>query len=155
MPVPDICLPVSAATRTALLLVGAGGLLQDAADETLGEAGLDGRDWSILSILASDTPGSQQELAKLLRKAPAIIVAAVDDLERRGLVERTRDPADRRRSRVTLTKKGERALQRGDELANAAVARLFSGLDAAELEQLHELLARGLGESIAQRPAAA
>ena len=56
----------------------------------------------------------------------------------------TRDPDDRRRSRVTLTKGGSKALSHADELAEAAVAELFAGLDADDLRQLRDLLVRGL-----------
>src|SRR5918997_1859126 len=100
------CIPRGATSRAALLLASAGDFLLQGADETLAASGLDGRAYSILSIIATDGPGTQQELARLLNKAPAIVVAAVDDLEARGFVERTRDPADRRRSRVTVTKTG-------------------------------------------------
>lgn len=138
------CVPQGAHTRTALLLARAGTLLTQLGDEKLAAAGISGRDYSILSILETDGPGSQLELARLLGKAPAIVVAAVDELEARGLVERTRDPADRRRSRVTVTARGRTTLARADELADAFVAQLFGGLDAAELQTLHDLLSRGL-----------
>ena len=122
--------------------------------EKLAASGLDSREYSILSILDTDGPGSQQELARLLGKAPAIVVAAIDDLEERGLVTRTRDPADRRRSRVTVTKAGSKALSHADKLAEAAVAELFTGLDAGELRQLQDLLARGLRPMIDSGPPA-
>ena len=140
----ELCIPRGAEGRTALLLVGAGSLLSAIGDDKLAASGLDSREYSILSILDTDGPGSQQELARLLGKAPAIVVAAVDDLEQRGLVTRTRDPADRRRSRVTPTKAGSKALSHADTLAEAAVAELFTGLDAGDLRQLQDLLARGL-----------
>jgi DNA-binding MarR family transcriptional regulator len=143
-PPAELCIPRGAQGRTALLLVGAGSLLSAIGDDKLAASGLDSREYSILSILDTDGPGSQQELARLLGKAPAIVVAAIDDLEKRGLVTRARDPADRRRSRVTLTKAGSRALAQADELAEAAVAELLSGLDTDELRQLQDLLARGL-----------
>ena len=143
-PPAELCIPRGAQGRTALLLVGAGSLLSAIGDDKLAASGLDSREYSILSILDTDGPGSQQELARLLGKAPAIVVAAVDALEGRGLVMRTRDPADRRRSRVTLTKSGSKALAHADELAEAAVAELFTGLDADDLQQLQDLLARGL-----------
>src|SRR3954449_12128091 len=123
---PGACIPRAARGRAALLLVQAGDLLLRNADETLAGAGVDGRAYTILSILETDGPGSQQELARLLGKAPAIVVAAVDDLEARGLVQRTRDPADRRRTRVTLTKAGGQALERADRLPAAGVAALVS-----------------------------
>jgi DNA-binding MarR family transcriptional regulator len=143
-PPAELCIPRGAQGRTALLLVGAGSLLSAIGDDKLAASGLDSREYSILSILDTDGPGSQQELARLLGKAPAIVVAAIDDLEKQGFVTRTRDPADRRRSRVTLTKAGSRALAQADELAEAAVAELLSGLDTDELRQLQDLLARGL-----------
>jgi DNA-binding MarR family transcriptional regulator len=139
------CIPRGDETRMPLLLARAGAFLVDTAEEVLEPVGLDGRTYSILAILHTDGPGSQLELARLLGKAPALVVTAVDDLEAAGLVERTRDPADRRRSRVMLTKKGEATLAEADRLSLEATASLLSGLDADELAQLHDLLLRGLG----------
>jgi len=119
------------------------------ADKTLAPSGLDAREYAILSIIETDGPGTQQELARLLNKAPAIVVAALDDLEARGLVARTRDPADRRRSRVTVTKAGTAALAKADRLADAAFDALFAGLAPDELRELRDLLARGLEPVVA------
>ena len=58
---------------------------------------------------------------------------------------RARDPDDRRRSRVTLTEAGSSALARADELAAATLGEVLGGLSAGQLQQLDELLARGLG----------
>ena len=139
------CIPRGDETRMPLLLARAGAYLLDSADELLAPVGIDGRGYSILAILHTDGPGSQLELAKLMGKAPALVVTAIDELEAQGLVERTRDPADRRRSRVMLTKAGERALAQADKLADEAAASLLSGLNAEELAQFHDLLLRGLG----------
>ncbi len=138
------CIPRGAKDRGALLLTSAGDLLMQGADAILEESGLDARAYLILSIIETDGPGTQQELARLLNKAPAIVVAAVDDLEARGLVERVRDPADRRRSRVTITKAGTTALAKADRLADQAFDALFRGLDERELRRLRDLLAKGL-----------
>jgi DNA-binding MarR family transcriptional regulator len=131
--------------RTALLLVRVGGVLAEIGDQRLESVGLDGRGYSILAILSVDDPESQFELAQLLGKAPGVIVAAIDELEQRGFVARTRDPADRRRSRVTLTTAGRRALRRADELADKVTADVLPGLDSEELAKLQLLLAKGLG----------
>ncbi|WP_272477330.1 MarR family winged helix-turn-helix transcriptional regulator [Baekduia alba] len=153
---PDLCLvaghaiPRGAEGRTALLLARIGTVLTDLADERLAAAGLDGREYSILAILATDGPGSQQDLATLLGRAPGVIVAKVDGLEERGLVVRTRDPGDRRRSRVTLTPAGAKALTAADEVAEQTVREVLGGLDAAQRRQLDELIAVGVG----LRPAA-
>ena len=142
-------MPRAALDRASLLLTRAGDALVTSADEALAPSGLNGREYAILSIIETDGPGTQQELARLLNKAPALIVAAIDDLESRGLVVRTRDPADRRRSRVTITQAGSAALAQGDRLADAALDALFAGLDDDELRQLRSLLARGLEPVIA------
>jgi DNA-binding MarR family transcriptional regulator len=150
----DRWMPRAALTRAALLLIRAGDGLATVADETLAPSGLNGREYAILSIIETDGPGTQQELARLLNKAPALVVAAIDGLESRGLVVRTRDAADRRRSRVTITEAGSGALAQGDGLADAAFDALFAGLDDEELRQLRCLLGRGLAPLIAAHSAA-
>jgi MarR family transcriptional regulator, lower aerobic nicotinate degradation pathway regulator len=130
--------------RVPLLLVRLGTQLSEMADDRLAEAGVGGRGYGILAILATDGPGSQFELAKMLGKAPGVIVTAIDQLEEAGLVERNRDPADRRRSVVTLTPAGHEALARADELANTTLVELLGGLGADELTELKRLVAKGL-----------
>ena len=137
-------LAFAAETRTGLLLGRLGAVLADIADERLGDIGLSARDYGILAILAVDGPGSQFQLAGLLGKAPGIIVSAIDALQRHGLVKRTRDPEDRRRSIVTLTTAGQRKLARADALADKTVAEILPGLNQTELEQLRTLLVKGL-----------
>jgi MarR family transcriptional regulator, lower aerobic nicotinate degradation pathway regulator len=146
-------IPRAAAGRAALLLVNVGVALSEIADRQLAAAGVDGREYAILSILQSDGPGTQLELARLLGKAPAVVVAAIDALEDRGLVERARDPSDRRRSRVTVTPAGGRVLRKADVLADDAVAELLAGLDADGLSDLRELLTRGLEPLMARASA--
>jgi DNA-binding MarR family transcriptional regulator len=152
-PISDLPVPLGARGRTALMLVKVGTMLEEIADVQLAASGLDARDYTLLAILSVDGPGSQHELARLLGKAPGIIVAEVDELERKGLVERNRDPQDRRRSRVTPTAAGRTALARADELADAAIAELLGGLDREGLAKLSALLERGLGLDAGQRSA--
>jgi DNA-binding MarR family transcriptional regulator len=141
-------IPRGCAERLALLLARVGGVITAVGEERLSELGIDARDYSILAILADDDPASQLELAQLLGKAPGGIVAAIDRLEENGLVQRTRDRVDRRRSRVSLTHAGTKFLRRADTLADETAAEVLPGLSAAELAQLHELLVRGLRPGI-------
>lgn len=141
-------MPIGFEKRTAMLLARIGGVIGEVGDERLAPIGIDASDYAILSILDTDGPGSQHELAELLGKAPGLLVAALDDLEARKLVERVRDPADRRRSRVALTKAGKRALARADKVGDELLSELFPSLDGAELEELARLLEDGI------RPAA-
>lgn len=136
--------PASARENIGLLLSFLGSAITEAADDRLSAARLTGREYSILSILETDGPGSQAELARLLGKVPAMVVMAVDALEERGFVTRERDPDDRRRTRVVLTAAGRRALAKAHTIADETVAASLPGLSPDELAQLQALLVRGL-----------
>lgn len=70
------------------------------------------RDVAVLSLLETLGPRSQQELAGLCRINRTIMVKLVDGLERRGLVRRDRNPADRRSYALAPTIQGRRELRR-------------------------------------------
>jgi DNA-binding MarR family transcriptional regulator len=137
-------IPRSTRGRTGFSLAKVGAIILEMADEALAETGLDGRSYCVLATLAVDGPDSQHELAALMGIAPGVMVAELDQLEAVGLVERNRDPKDRRRTRVTLTTKGDAALAAADAIADTVTADLLSGLSRSELTQLGELLSRGL-----------
>jgi DNA-binding MarR family transcriptional regulator len=89
------------------------------------------------------TPGqSQQALARYLRTQPSRVVAFVDDLEGRGLIERRRNPQDRRLHAIHLTQDGHEALHQIGQLARANDADLCAPLDDDERQQLISLLQR-------------
>ena len=72
--------------------------------------------------------------------APAATVA-VNDLEDRGLVVRTPDPANRRCKMVSLTDAGRDLVQTIDAIDDPA-PEILSGLDDAELKQLRTILTK-------------
>jgi MarR family transcriptional regulator, lower aerobic nicotinate degradation pathway regulator len=141
---PEIPIARGARNRIGFQLVFLGSVIEHLADSRLEGSGVDARGYCILATLSVDGPGSQHELARLLGKAPGVIVAEVDQLEAKGLVQRNRDPQDRRRSRVTLTDAGGKALAHADQIADEVIAELFHGLDADELAQLKALMNKGL-----------
>ena len=71
----------------------------------------------------------------------------VDELERRGLVERQRDEADRRRSVVRVTPRGLALLADADALARSIEDDLFGDLDAAARERFATTLRAALGRA--------
>ena len=75
------------------------------------------RIYALLTALIGMGPMSQQELAERLRINRTLLVGIVDDLERRGWVERRRDPADRRSYTVSMIAEGKRVLARAREIA--------------------------------------
>ena len=109
---------------------------------SLAESGLRWADYAVLHHLEAQGPAAQRELAAALRIQPSNIVALLDELERRELLERSPDPADRRRHRVELTESGRRTLERAAKAARAAEADLLAPLSAGERRQLHAYLVR-------------
>jgi DNA-binding MarR family transcriptional regulator len=79
---------------------------------------------------------AQVELSRRIGIETASSTAAIDQLEKRGLIARARDGRDRRRINVTLTPAG-RALERPLTACAAAVnARARRGLSKAKVAEL-------------------
>lgn len=78
--------------------------------------------------------------AALLTDAPYITVI-VDDLEKRGLVQREINPADRRSKLVRITTSGRAVARTADEIQSAPPAAL-SALSDAEIKTLDRILRR-------------
>ena len=116
--------PQGVLDRPALLMVKLGTEIVAAAEDQLVAMGLSGRQYSVLAVLSSDAPPSQQDLAGLCGLLPAQIVPVIDEMERRGLVTRQRSETDRRRSVVNLTDKGREALAEADALGRRLVDEL-------------------------------
>ncbi|SAK62032.1 MarR family transcriptional regulator [Caballeronia ptereochthonis] len=64
--------------------------------------------WYYLRVLAERGMLNQLELSKRVGIASTTAVPALDNLEKRGLVQRIRDPKDRRKYYVTLKDEGRR-----------------------------------------------
>ena len=110
--------------RPALLLVKVGNEIVQRAEDPLAALGLSGRQYMVMAVLSSEMPPSQLELAGLCGLLPAQVVPVIDELERRGFVERRRSETDRRRSVVSLTAAGTEILERADALARSIVDEL-------------------------------
>jgi DNA-binding MarR family transcriptional regulator len=110
--------------------------------ERLGEAGVKRKHFSVLATLDEAGPLSQAAIGRRLGLDRSDLHAIVGDLERDQLIERARDPEDRRRNTVRLTAKGRAALKRLDARVQAAQDDLLAPLSAAERKQLTALLTR-------------
>jgi MarR family transcriptional regulator, lower aerobic nicotinate degradation pathway regulator len=134
--------PAALMMSTAFLLGRAARVASDLVAGVLAPIGLHARHYAVLMALAEGGPSSQHRLGRWLSIDRTTMVAAVDELERLGLVIRKPDPADRRAYRVELTGRGRGALVR----ATGAVARAEAALQAAltpdDVAQLRALLAR-------------
>lgn len=139
--VPDVV------SSTGYLLFKAGVLAQRGLDDVLTETGLSYREFLVLAFTSADEL-SQQDVAKRLSIDPTLIVATVDTLEERGLLERTRDPRDRRRYVLVVTAAGRKLLATTAKLAAKAEGEFLAPLDDAERRQLGAHLRRVLAPKL-------
>ncbi|WP_250562201.1 MarR family winged helix-turn-helix transcriptional regulator [Sphaerisporangium fuscum] len=109
-----------------------------------GLAVADSRKWhyAVLATLREAGPVSQAELSRRTGIYRSDIVAVINELTERDLVERAPDPADRRRNVITLTPRGDGHLDRLDELLAALQDEVLAPLTPAERDQLTGLLTR-------------
>jgi MarR family transcriptional regulator, lower aerobic nicotinate degradation pathway regulator len=108
--------------------------------ERLGEKpGLTLWQFAALAELADGGPVAQNALAAALAMDPSDMVRLMDELIDRRLVARDRDPADRRRYRVTLTAGGRKALAAGRSVVREVEKATLAPLTAAERATLHDL----------------
>jgi DNA-binding MarR family transcriptional regulator len=96
----------------------------------------------VLQVVAAREPVSQREVSEALVLDPSDVVTLVDILERAGLVDRRRDPADRRRYALEVTPRGQLAVVRLREINRETNEDLLAPLDEAERAQLAELISR-------------
>lgn len=99
-------------------------------------------DVGILRLLRVAAGLSQQELATKLKIHPSRLVAILDNLEKRGFVERRPNPEDRRLYSLHLAKAGEEGLHAIRKLAREHQEALLSALNSEERETLAALLTR-------------
>jgi DNA-binding MarR family transcriptional regulator len=145
----------------AFLLVQLGFHVSGLFGERLKPLGLEQRQAGMLIRLAGNNGRSQQAIAEMMGVNPTRMVFLTDELEKLGLVERRRNPADRRSHALYLTEAGTAMLARVREVTRAHEAAITAGLTSAEQDQLAALLGRlaedqGLaGQSLPGAPPAA
>ncbi|MFI6349457.1 MarR family winged helix-turn-helix transcriptional regulator [Streptomyces sp. NPDC050560] len=96
----------------------------------------------VLRLLAGAPGRSQRELADQLGMPPSRFVSFADELEERGLIERRRNPSDRRLHALHLTDAGVTLLSELREVATAHEQQTCQALTPDEHKQLRALLHR-------------
>ena len=95
-----------------------------------------------LNVLIQHDGLRLSELAEHLRIAPRSATEVVDDLQRRGLVERRPDPADRRATLVAVTGAGAETGRAISSARQAEAERFFGSLSAQDRADLGRILQR-------------
>jgi DNA-binding MarR family transcriptional regulator len=131
--------------RLGYLLKHAQLRLNEHAGPALAPFGLDARELAVLAVLAAGRPLSQLEAARRLGVDRTTMVALVDTLEGKGLVERRRSAQDRRRNVVELTARGRRVRADAENARETAEREFLAPLgekDAARLVKALQVLIR-------------
>ena len=124
----------------SFLLARANAIALAAGNAALVEHGLKARSYSVLVLTSGVARPSQRELAEFLRLDPSQVVSLVDELQSRGLVERTPDPRDRRANVVVATDAGRALVEVARESARRAEEGVHAQLTSDERATLARLL---------------
>lgn len=125
---------------TAFLLAQVGGLAAMRFAERISSLGLTPPHAGLLRAVAAEPGRSQQALAAQLGLLPSRLVALVDELESDGLLERRRNPDDRRNHALHLTAAGGQRLRDIGRVATDHGEDLLGGLDAGDRAELGRIL---------------
>lgn len=94
----------------------------------------------LVPLRAADGGRRPTELAHELHLTASGVTRALLPLERRGIVERRRDPSDARASLALLTAAGRTLLDEALEDAGERASRLLRRLNVGQAKQLQRLL---------------
>jgi DNA-binding MarR family transcriptional regulator len=135
-----------APTSLAFLLSQVGIYASKRFAEQIAVIGLQPPLFRVLNLVDAAEGGSQQAIATGIEIPPSRMVAFVDELEQRGLVERRPHPGDRRVRALFLTAEGRRCLARGRKIAAQHEEELTKGMKAADRKLLVALLQKIVDE---------
>jgi DNA-binding MarR family transcriptional regulator len=129
----------------AFTLAQLGAYATDLFARRVNQLGLSPAQAGFLRMVAAVPGRSQKELAEDLGMPPSRFVPFADELDQKGLIERRKNPDDRRLHALYLTEAGRRLL---GEVAKAGMAheqQVCAGLSPDEHDQLLDLLLRIAG----------
>jgi DNA-binding MarR family transcriptional regulator len=134
--------PADLVSSSQFLLKRLGFAAKERALAAYEQVGLNPYHHAVLSLVSAGAPETQGEIADALGYDRGQLVGLLDDLEAEGLVERRRDPEDRRRHIVRATPAGTKALRKLQALAATLDGEFLEPLDEEERSTLHDLLLR-------------
>jgi MarR family 2-MHQ and catechol resistance regulon transcriptional repressor len=108
--------------------------------DSIAETGLNPSDFAILEVLLSKGPLAVNTIGEKVLLTSGSMTAAVNRLESRGLVSRSKDPQDGRCFHVHLSQSGRRLIEQAFQKHQRNLERLFAVLTPQERDDLVRLL---------------
>jgi DNA-binding MarR family transcriptional regulator len=128
------------ADRFGYLLKHAQLRLAELSQAALAPFRISGRELAVLIAIEDRVSQSQQEVARRMAVDRTTMVALIDDLEDKGLVQRQQDPDDRRKNVVGLTDAGRTTLRQANAATREAERRFLGALSDDESAMLKKAL---------------
>jgi MarR family transcriptional regulator, 2-MHQ and catechol-resistance regulon repressor len=129
--------PRITASRLWLVIAKSYHALSLLAEQSIANTGLCLTDFAALEALLHKGPLTISQIQEKVRLASGSMTAAVDRLEKLGLIVRKASPTDRRARVVELTLQGKRLAASCFEQHAKDLEALMSGLSEKEMEQLY------------------
>jgi DNA-binding MarR family transcriptional regulator len=123
-----------------LLMIKLGRITMHRFTEALAPYGLRPRHLAALIELRDHGELSQQSLCGRLHVDPTNLVEILNELEQKGYATRRRDPDDRRRHRVEVSRKGLAMIEKVGAAMDGVEDELLAGLPTADRDDLERLL---------------
>ena len=139
---PKGCLPKELVSSTAFLLAKVGMTIKMRMLDELEQVGCGLYEYGVLAVLGEGAQKTQAAIADALSVDRSQLVGVLDTLEGDGLVERKRDPNDRRRHAVSITADGKRRLVKLRSVVKEIERSFLEPLDEETRNALHQTLLR-------------
>jgi MarR family transcriptional regulator, lower aerobic nicotinate degradation pathway regulator len=132
--------PLELVGSTAFLLKRLGWALKDRTYDAFEQAGASPYHYAVLAVLDESARETQATIADALGYDRSWLVGLLDELEEAGLIERRRDPTDRRRHLVSMKPAGKKKLAALRAISKRVEDEFLAPLAPAERDALHALL---------------
>ena len=96
----------------------------------------------VMDALWNQGEMTQQTIAYIIQKDKNSVTQFIDNLEKKGLVQRSVDAADRRVNNIKLSKEGKAMKDNTKAVAIEAINQILEGISEAELQTFAEVLNR-------------
>ena len=98
--------------------------------------------YATLMLIGANPGITQREIADSLFFDAPNLASILGKLEKGGLVQRVRDPVDRRRAHLTLTAAGIERCEAARETSRSVTSSIAQGMSEDEIRELQTLLVR-------------